>query len=360
MRHQRVRTSLFFRSLALGAALVLVAVASAPAAPAAAPSFAESASAVVVEVPVQVVRDGEPVRGLTAADFELSDGRKKVTLSGFDVVDLSTPAAAGQRSAIASLPTPAARRHFLLLFDLAFSDLRGIVRAREAAASMVGTLHPSDLIGVATYSAIKGPQLVLGFTSDRRQVQTAIATLGSPALLDMNPDPLRLVLGEMRGVAASTTQQMGSGRGEGEIDTKNVADSEMVEILQSAAQESQRMTNTAQRTAVVNFTNTLTDLAKVMGSIVGRKYVVYLSEGFDASLLQGATDGGQRDELMESAQSGDIWTADSEQMFGDTKSLNAVEKMLEELRRADCVVESVDVAGLRAAGDLGNSRPASG
>src|ERR1700732_3673998 len=45
-----------------------------------------------VEIPVQVVRDGEPVRGLTAADFELYEGRKRQVLTGFDVGGLSIAA----------------------------------------------------------------------------------------------------------------------------------------------------------------------------------------------------------------------------------------------------------------------------
>ena len=48
---------------------------------------------------------------------------------------------------------------------------------------------------------------------------------------------------------------------------------------------------------------------------------------------------------------------DSEERFGDTQALNQVEKMLEEFRRADCVVQAVDIGGLRAAGTTeGNSR----
>ncbi len=48
------------------------------AAPAVAQTFSGSADVVEVEVPVQVVRDGQPVRGLTAGDFELYEGRKKL------------------------------------------------------------------------------------------------------------------------------------------------------------------------------------------------------------------------------------------------------------------------------------------
>ena len=52
-------------------------------------TFSETTEVVVVEVPVQVIKDGEPVRGLTAADFELYDGRKKVEITGFEVLDLA-------------------------------------------------------------------------------------------------------------------------------------------------------------------------------------------------------------------------------------------------------------------------------
>src|SRR5215210_2675151 len=88
------------------------------AAVAAAQTFVESTQVVVVEVPVQVIRDGEPVRGLTAADFEVFDGRDKQTLTGFEAVDLAQ--LGGDALATAELPS-SARRHFLVLFDLTFS-----------------------------------------------------------------------------------------------------------------------------------------------------------------------------------------------------------------------------------------------
>src|SRR5829696_7041889 len=84
--------------------------------PAAAQTFTESTDVTVVEIPVQVVKDGEPVRGLTAADFEVFDGRKKVPVTGFEVLDLAVPAPAGSAAA-AQVPV-SARRHFLMLFDL--------------------------------------------------------------------------------------------------------------------------------------------------------------------------------------------------------------------------------------------------
>src|SRR3954454_19232948 len=67
------------------------------AAPAAAPiaqqTFSGTTNVVAIEVPVQVVDNGEPVRGLTAKDFEVYDGRRKVNVTGFEMLDLAAPAA---------------------------------------------------------------------------------------------------------------------------------------------------------------------------------------------------------------------------------------------------------------------------
>src|SRR6185369_10559041 len=83
-----------------------------------------------VEVPVEVLRDGEPVRGLQAGDFEVWEGRRRLPITGFEALDLAAP---GARGRTATVPA-AARRHFLFLFDLAFSEPKAIVQARKAAA----------------------------------------------------------------------------------------------------------------------------------------------------------------------------------------------------------------------------------
>jgi hypothetical protein len=44
-------------------------------------------------------------------------------------------------------------------------------------------------------------------------------------------------------------------------------------------------------------------------------------------------------------------------MTGDTRTLNTMEKMFDEFRRADCIIQAVDIGGLRAQGDLGYVRP---
>ena len=313
--------------------------------------FSETTEVVAVEVPVQVLRDGEPVRGLTAADFEVYEGRRKMAVTGFEVVDLEAPATAARASAV----PVAARRHFLLLFDFSFSDPQSIARGRDAARKLILGLHSADLVAVATYHASTGPQLALGFTSDRRQVDTALENLGVGTGEETGNDPLRLVLRRSsRPVrqAASPDQVMTT-------ESPNYAAGSTDAILAHSDYLNKSMGKSdleSQKRSVTALTRSFADLAKVVGSVQGRKHVVYFSEGYDSRLLQGTTDQTRQDEMSSAASSGEFWTVDSEERYGSTKTMNDVERMLEEFRRADCAIQAVDIGGLRADAELGNRR----
>ncbi|MFP5284188.1 MAG: VWA domain-containing protein, partial [Thermoanaerobaculia bacterium] len=162
---------------------LLLACAGSAAAQVAEQTFEETSQVVAVEVPVNVVdRDGKPVRGLTAADFEIFDAGKRQEITGFEVVDLRTREAGADGTAAPReepKDVPSARRHFLLLFDFSFSSPTATFKARLAARDfLLNALHPSDLAAVATYSVEHGPQLVVTFTPDRAQLARAIDTLG--------------------------------------------------------------------------------------------------------------------------------------------------------------------------------------
>jgi VWFA-related protein len=327
--------------------------------PAAAQTFAGATEVVVVEVPVQVVKDGEPVRGLTANDFEVLDGRKRVPITGFEVLDLEVSATAGA-AAEAQIPA-SARRHFLMLFDLTFSEPSALARARDAAKDVVKSLHPTDLVSVATYSHLQGPQLILGFTPDRQQIVTAVDTLGLPKMLNRTADPLRLVYTD----ALTAARQGGVGGGGAAGDARAAVEAEILDTLKSVSIVSARAERSIQQQIVRNLTKSFADLARLMGEVEGRKYVVFLSEGFDSSLVtgSGSTEAGGNDLQDQIAQATGTdpvlqptGGAGSDDRFGDTQTQNAVEKMLEEFRRADCQIQAVNIGGLRAPSDQGLQR----
>src|ERR1700688_4859341 len=342
-------------ALALGAMMALSSAGGEPWAaplgpPAGSGALSETTEVVAVDVPVQVVRDGEPVRGLTAADFEVYEGRKRQAVTGFEVLDLR----AGQGQAVAAIP-PSLRRHFLFLFDLSFSEPKSIVRARGMVRGMLPSLHPADLVAVATYSTAGGPKLVLGFTSDRRQVLKAIDTLGLPELVDRNPDPLQLIAGaELNSVAGQRALIAVAG---GDARPRQQAEAAFIDLINTAAKASDSANRQQQQAVVGAFTRSFTDLARLLASVHGRKQVIYLSEGFDTSIVHGVESAEDQGRIAAQSIAGEGYLTDSDARYGNTRGANVLEKLMEELRRADCVIQAVDIGGLRAQGDQGPARP---
>src|SRR5438270_11242674 len=131
-------------------------------------AFAQSTSTInvhVVELPVSVLDEsGNPVRGLTAANFALYDEKKKQAITSFDTVDFGADAPA---SAISPM-NPAARRSFVLLFDLGFTSPRAMSRAQDAARRFVTeSTGPRDLIAVCTIDPDRGFRFPTAFTTAR-------------------------------------------------------------------------------------------------------------------------------------------------------------------------------------------------
>lgn len=306
------------------------------------PRFRAQTSVVVVEVPVEVVHDGRPVRGLTAEQFEVFEGKQRQRVTGFEVIDLDAlPRSGSSQSSPAPPPPLVGRRHFLFLFDLSFAQPRSILNARRAALDLARSgLHPSDLGAVATYSSSRGSELVLGFTGDRAQLAAAIESLGVPQLLARYPDPLSLVIGNVKAVLGQYGPRQAPRRVDKEADQVFLA---ILEDLQRVSSPERR----ALENQVVALTRSFSDLAQVMAAVDGRKHVVYLSEGFEAALTTGA---GLDEESAAPILGNKPWKADSDAIFGSTRVQNDLVLMLEAMRRADCVIHAVDIGGVRAAG----------
>lgn len=302
--------------------------------------FSDTTTVTVVEVPVQVTSGGNPLRDLTRDDFELLDGRKPVEITGFEMVDLSTV-----EGKVTDEPVPvAARRHFLLLFDLRFSAPDSVGRAQEAAADLVlRELHPTDLAAVALYDT--RPRLVLGFTSDRSQLRQAIATLGKIETGQAVRDPLGLVIADMSG-------ELPTGDGLGETADRAGLDTEA--MLSQSRTELRNLQETAQRdraaSDIAALTSGMGELAAWMGTVQGRKHVVFLSEGFDSSIVVGnrGLTSQEQDRMLElqaAAADGQSWRVNNEEIYGSSSAQSAMNKMLTAFREADCAIQTVDVSG---------------
>jgi hypothetical protein len=98
------------------------------------------------------------------------------------------------------------------------------------------------------------------------------------------------------------------------------------------------------RSKVNQVIQSFNDLATVLDVLTGRKDIIYLSEGFESRLLVGTKDTPQEKEWIISGQ---LWKIDSDKRFGNSALQNQLEVMSVLLRRSDCVIHAVDIAGLR-------------
>ncbi len=317
--------------------------------------FAETTDVLLVQIPVYVTKDGVPVRGLTAKDFEVIEGKKKQPVVALDVYDLSQlDQAAEERGGRLSLP-PSGRRNFVMLFDLSNSLPSGTVRATEAALELArDEFHPTDLVAAATYSRSKGIDLLMGFSTDRAQLEAAISDLGLVQPYERINDPLRLKIAEM-----NTSLQEGGGLSGGsaglgmagvqDILLQNLRDMSVLTSRASRDQVKQQITDLA-----VN----LDSLARLLDSASGRKQILLFSEGFDSEVVFGTRNMARIGEMVESVQFGEYWRVDSEERFGASDAQGTLLQMLGQFNRSDCAVHTIDTGGLAAGGEAAVVRAA--
>ncbi|HEX7199452.1 MAG TPA: VWA domain-containing protein, partial [Dongiaceae bacterium] len=128
-----------------------------------------------------------------------------------------------------------------------------------------------------------------------------------------------------------------------------------IEMAAAFASESlmrQRTSLDAARNALMALTKSFSELARMMDAVAGRKLVVYFSQGFDDTILQGVDDIGAQQSLSDAAMHGIGMFTDSDERYGRSSENNRVERMLEVFRRSGCVIESVDIGGLTVDQDL--------
>jgi VWFA-related protein len=250
------------------------------------------------------------------------------------------------------MPAPPTRpRHILLLFDLTFSEPLAITRARTAAREVVlEALAPSDLVAVATYSIEYGPRMLVTFTPDRAQVARALDSLSfDRAASYRSLDPLRFLV-PYTPPSSAEGQVSQSGR---TGDVRNEIAQIGGEVAQSLAEMAERESRRYESSRITTWTRGLGELGRYLASIDARKQVMLFSEGFDSRLLVGRSDLSDPEvqEETDRLARGETWRVDTDQRFGNTPLMNESARMIEELRRADCVIDAVDVGGLRAGGE---------
>jgi VWFA-related protein len=306
---------------------ILIAVAVALLAVGTVAQMQESITVSLVEVPVTVVDgSGNPVRGLTAANFKLYDQGKEVPISSVDTIDFASKESMSAVSPV----NPAARRKFLILFDLSFSKPASLTRAQEAARKFVEkSVEPRDLVGVGTIDR-RGFRLIAAFTTDRKLVADAITN----PVKTRTDDPLHL---GRSGIAIDLSEHEGSAKGRAEMGDEQVA-----AIIGNSMQQHHETV----RAEVEKEMDFLGDLARTLRSVPGRKQLVFLSEGFDPRIVQGSD---AREDLNYQPS---VFDSTDSTRFGSNSASTALRRMADAFRGSDVVLHALDIQGLRVDNDV--------
>ncbi len=165
--------------------------------------YAETLEVTVVEVPVRVLVKGEPVAGLTRDDFEVYDQGEVQKITAFEsqvLARVESPTPTGE-----SLEVRASGRRLLVLFDFSSTRRLYLARSLKAVREMVSSqLHPLDRVAIATYGKYSGLTVLIGFTNEPEELESALDLIG--AILDADRKAQRRIIEALNRQRFGTTE----------------------------------------------------------------------------------------------------------------------------------------------------------
>lgn len=220
-------------------------------------------------------KDGNPVKDLEISDFELYEDGKLKTITDFEkhilTPDMSATDQTKSGAALDGLPQIS--RKFLLFFDLAFNDQRGITKAQKAALHFIDTqLHPQDEIGVITYDALRGITLSEYFTREHQKVRENVENLKDESASGRAEDIINNYWRKRLEVRSKMVRSSSKRKGQKDIE---LIEGEMTRQMAQAAGFDRRVYSGQAR----NYTQYFQDLSQALRYVPGTKHIVMFSAG---------------------------------------------------------------------------------
>ena len=273
----------------------------------------DSVTVQVVEVPVHVTSNGEPVTGLTRENFELSINGRRQKIDYFDVIDFAALSPEQQRD-------PRQRRLYTLVFDIS-STPNQLHRAQHAALKLLDDAEDNYTFAVASlgYGPLK---MVVPFTRDRVALRHAIRSLK----VSLAGDPLHLGL---------TTTERGGELGRPQTVENPVFDVRVGDLP-------------VEYEGIVSQTiSELGELAFRLSGMEGYKHVVFLSPGFDSTILHGVPIARARNPIT--IGPGGMASSQERGTIGspNARLLTEMRYLAEKYAKSGVFLDAIDTAGLR-------------
>ena len=277
-------------------------------------------------------KKGVPVPDLVKSDFVVTDNGSPVDITEFEVRTISAPAIEPGAVRPGEAPAPAAARppqaggdsaargpgmsrKFVLFFDFAFNNPRGVKKAKEAALHFLDKeVRPGDELALMSYSLTRGLSINEFLTADHAKVRQALELVDA---------------GKVAGRAESLEQEYWLAGFEDRSatggQTSTAGSSTQPSMERSEA--NLRWRRQESKDQARNFIHKLTTLAQALRYVPGQKHLLLFSHGIAGSLMY---------------MHQEVGSTRTPINVGDYVLRTDYETMLKELSSANCQIFSFD------------------
>jgi VWFA-related protein len=234
------------------------------------PQFKAATELVLIDTQV-VARDGAPIGGLKADQFEVFiDGRKRAVVTAEFLNAATTPSAGVSRPDAAAAPPTASGRVIMLAVDEVSFPVTAQESAREAVTRVVGRVSPDDYLGMVTFPG----RTEIAPIRDRKPIRDAIPRITGA----------RVEIASSQYSISATEAMMLKSRDS--LATKEITDRECLQRVvrvddqcpRLVIQDGQRIADALEQQGLM----TIDGLQRVIGgmaAIPGRKTLIVISAG---------------------------------------------------------------------------------
>ncbi len=240
-------------------------------------------------------KKGNSILDLKKDDFIIYDNGKSQPVTEFEKHILSVPSVEtdSKSERAQEMESSASRkllnRRFFLLFDFAFNNPKGILKAKEAALKFIDTkLTQFDELGLLSYSVPKSLVLHEYLTTDHEKVRKVVESFGLKETLGRAENLEVQYWRELIGVNPLDASKRG-----GVADKEKEAEEfELIRLKKNrtaelSAEALKFFTLAGTRLHALNFISKMRELASALRYISGYKHVILFSSGIPHSLAYG-------------------------------------------------------------------------
>jgi VWFA-related protein len=222
---------------------------------------------------------GNPITDLRPEEFTIFDNKKLQKITEFEKYNLfpsdslKRPKPEQVEVDPLSSSDKVMNRKFFLFFDLANNNTKGFLKSQQAALHFLDNqVHPSDEIGVLSFSVLNGLTLHEYFTKDLDAIRSAVEQLGKTGRVGRADNFEALIWRELEGQSALDASQA----------------SMPIKSSHSVGSETDHYWKRAQLKSITRILFAkLTALSKALRYIPGNKDILLFSSGTPYSLMYG-------------------------------------------------------------------------